>query len=229
MTYACKPCDCIHANLPWSTQSNSWTHEGSKILAKNHSVREGSYFLRFLVPSRTHLAVKGLCRTPGALPGNRYCRQQRKRDNRHIKAGFPFQNIRITAFLAHPSGYLFMSAIQSTTQGASQEQKMKQLLTPCIQGLLDTAVPAAKRASNESINTHRCDEQEKLCQTADMRGPDSSALLANDTCPDGADFPHIQKKDFWTLTANVQQMHERLGEYHHLVTQREKKKQYSGS
>lgn len=42
---------------------------------------------------------------------------------------------------------------------------------------------------------------------------------------DGADFPYIQKKDFWTLTPNVQQMHERLGEYHHLVIQREKKKQ----
>lgn len=36
---------------------------------------------------------------------------------------------------------------------------------------------------------------------------------------------YIEKEGFWTLTPNLQQMHESLREYHHLVIRGEKNKQ----
>lgn len=126
-----------------------------------------------------------------------------------------------------------MSAIQSTTQGASQEQKMKQPLTLASEGCLTLRPLQQKGLKRKRQHSQMWWAGETLPNCRHER-PWQFSLVSkwhfSRLKTDGVDFPSIQKEGFWMLTPNLQQMHERLGEYHHLVIHREKKKaEHSGS
>lgn len=101
-------------------------------------------------------------------------------------------------------------------------------VNPYILGLPDTLIPAAKRAQKRASALTDVTSTRNSAKLKPREAPKAQFSSANATFYAAGKtgqiyLLYIEKEGFWTLTPNLQQMHESLREYHHLVIRGEKK------
>lgn len=105
-------------------------------------------------------------------------------------------------------------------------------VNPYILGLPDTLIPAAKRAQKRASALTDVTSTRNSAKLKPREAPKAQFSSANATFYAAGKtgqiyLLYIEKEGFWTLTPNLQQMHESLREYHQLVIRGEKKNKQS--